>query len=93
MGLFESSERVTPPLNQILYDDFTDLRSGRTREHARIEAFFARLDATLWSRSFGYTSNQGKDYLETTHVAGVGLLQRKRGLAKNGEELCGEYSE
>jgi len=23
----------------------------------------------FWSRSFGYTSNQGKDYLKTTHVA------------------------
>src|SRR5579864_126646 len=26
MGLFESSERVTPPLNQILYDDFNESR-------------------------------------------------------------------
>ncbi len=40
LGLFESGERVTPPLNQILYDDFSDLRSGRTRGDARIEAFF-----------------------------------------------------
>ena len=51
MGLFESGVRVTPPLNQILYDDCSDLRSGRTREDARIEAFFARLDATVCSRS------------------------------------------
>jgi hypothetical protein len=62
---------VTPRLNQILYDDFSDLRSGRTGEDARIEAFFARLDVTFWSRSFAYTNNQGKDYLETTHVACV----------------------
>jgi uncharacterized damage-inducible protein DinB len=26
MGLFESGERVTAPLNQIPYDDFSDLR-------------------------------------------------------------------
>src|SRR5260370_31556042 len=29
MGLFESGERVTPPLNQILYDDFSGLRNAR----------------------------------------------------------------
>ena len=69
MGLFESGERLTPPLNQILYDDFPELRSARVREDLRIEAFFAALDAAFWNRSFAYTNNQGKDYLETAHVA------------------------
>ena len=69
MGLFESGERLTPPLNQILYDDFPELRSARVREDLRIEAFFAALDAAFWNRSFAYTNNQGKDYVETAHVA------------------------
>ena len=69
MGLFESGERVTPPLNQILYDDFPGLRSARVQEDARIEAFFAECDAAFWTRSFAYTNNQGKDYVETAHVA------------------------
>jgi uncharacterized damage-inducible protein DinB len=69
MGLFERGERVTPPLNQILYDDFSSLRSARVREDARIEAFFAGLDPSFWSQSFAYTNNQGKDYVETAHVA------------------------
>jgi len=69
MGLFESGERVTPPLNQILYDDFFGLQSARTREDARVEAFFARLDAAFWTRWFAYTNNQGKNYVETAHVA------------------------
>ncbi len=77
MGLFESGERVTPPLNQILYDDFSDLRSGRTREDARIEAYFARLAVTSWSRSFAYMNNQGKDYLETTHIACTHLFNHQ----------------
>jgi len=47
LGLFESGERLTPPLNQILYDDFSDLRSARTQEDARIEAFFSHLDPPL----------------------------------------------
>jgi uncharacterized damage-inducible protein DinB len=69
MGLFEKGERVTPPLNQILYDDFSSLRSARTCEDARIESFFADLDAAFWGRSFEYTNNQGKDYVEAAHVA------------------------
>jgi uncharacterized damage-inducible protein DinB len=69
LGLFEHGERLTPPLNQILCDDFSDLRSAREREDARIQSFFANLDDAFWSRSFAYTNNQGKDYLETAHVA------------------------
>ena len=69
LGLFESGERATPRLNQILYEDFSSLREARTREDARIEAFFAVLDAGFWRRSFAYTNNQGKDYVESAHVA------------------------
>src|SRR4029077_3712977 len=69
MGLFETGERVTPPLNQILCDDFSGLRSARERDDARIESFFAGLETAFWSRSFAYTNNQGKDYVETAHVA------------------------
>jgi uncharacterized damage-inducible protein DinB len=69
MGLFESGERVTPPLNQIQYDDFPALRGARAREDTRIESFFAGLDSSFWNRSFAYTNNQGRDYVETAHVA------------------------
>jgi len=77
MGLFENGERVPPPLNQILYDHFSVLRSAREREDARIEAFFAGLDAAFWSRSFAYTNNQGKDYVEAAHVAGSHLFNHQ----------------
>src|ERR1700750_1931021 len=40
IGLFERGERVTPPLGQILYDDFPGLRSAREQEDAGIELFF-----------------------------------------------------
>jgi uncharacterized damage-inducible protein DinB len=69
MALFERGDRATPPLNQILYDDFLSLRSARAREDLRIESFFGGLDAAFWDRSFAYTNNQGKDYVETAHVA------------------------
>jgi uncharacterized damage-inducible protein DinB len=69
MGLFEHGDRVTPLLNQILHDNFTALRSARERENARIERFFADRDASFWNQFFTYTDNQGKNYVETAHVA------------------------
>jgi uncharacterized damage-inducible protein DinB len=64
MALFERGDPVTPPLNQILYDDFSSLRRARVREDLRIESFFGGLDAWFWDRSFAYTNHQGKDYVE-----------------------------
>ena len=69
LGLFENGQRVTPPLNEILYDDFASLRNARAGEDARIESFFLDLDVAFWGRSFPYTNNKGKDYVETAHVA------------------------
>jgi uncharacterized damage-inducible protein DinB len=69
MALFESGERLTPPLDQILCDDFFSLRRARAREDSRIEAFFAGLETPFWRQSFAYTNNQGRDYVETAHVA------------------------
>ena len=69
MGLFENGQRVTPPLNEILYDDFPSLRRARAREDARIESFFSGPLVGFWDSSFQYTNNQGKDYVETAHVA------------------------
>src|SRR5262252_7792235 len=77
MGLFQSGQRATPPLNQILYDDFSALRSARVREDARIEAFFDDVDVAFWTRSFAYTNNQGKDYVETAHVACTHLFNHQ----------------
>ena len=77
LGLFESDERLTPPLNQILYDEFSDLRNARTQEDARIEAFFRSPDPVFWSRTFSYTNNQGRDYIETAHVACTHLFNHQ----------------
>jgi uncharacterized damage-inducible protein DinB len=69
LALFENGDRVTPPLNRILYDDFPGLRDARAREDVRLEAFFAGLYDDFWNRSFAYTNNQGKGYVEKAHVA------------------------
>src|SRR5215472_14310648 len=50
MKLFQNGQRETPPLNQILYDDFANLRSARVTEDTRIEEFFDHLDVAFWAR-------------------------------------------
>ena len=77
LGLFESGERLTPPLNQILYHVFSDLRRARTQEDARIETFFRYLEPAFWSQAFSYTNNQGRDYIETAHVACTHLFNHQ----------------
>ena len=77
MGLFETGNPVTPPLNQILYGDFSALRSAREREDTRIESFFSVRDDAFWSRSFAYTNLQGKDYVDTAHVACTHLFNHQ----------------
>jgi len=69
MARFEGAGRTTPALNTVLYDDFSDLRDARKEEDARIEGFFARLEANALDRKLQYTNSQGKEYVEETAVA------------------------
>src|SRR5262249_30271929 len=45
LALFEHGDRVTPPLGQILYDEFAALRAARVEDDARLERFLASIDA------------------------------------------------
>lgn len=77
MGLFQNGERSTPPLGQILYDPFAELRAARETEDARIELFFSGLNDGFWNRSFAYTNNRGKPYVESAHVACTHLFNHQ----------------
>jgi uncharacterized damage-inducible protein DinB len=69
MARFEGQGQSTPPLKAILFDEFPAPRSARVEEDARIEVFLGSLDVAFLARSFPYTNNQGKDYVETATVA------------------------
>ena len=66
---FEGSGATTPPLNTVLFEDFSALRAARADQDARIEAFFASLPAEAFERKFSYVNSQGKDYVESAAVA------------------------
>ena len=69
MARFEGRGRVTPPLNTILFEAFSALRSARADEDKIIESFLERLDAGFLGRSFSYTNNSGRNYIEKAPVA------------------------
>src|SRR3954453_4991021 len=41
LSRFEGGGKTTPPLNTVLYEEFTELRAARVEQDARIEGFFA----------------------------------------------------
>ena len=69
MARFQGGGHSTPPLNSILFEDFADLRSARTREDLEMEGFFERAAADFLDHSFRYTNNMGQEYQEQVPVA------------------------
>lgn len=69
MTRFEGGGQTTPPLREILFDEFPRLRSARREQDARIEAFFANLPDGLLEASLRYTNSRGIEYDEKTSVA------------------------
>jgi uncharacterized damage-inducible protein DinB len=69
MARFEGGGKETPALNTILFEDFAELRAARAEQDARIESFFGGMDASFLERSFPYTNNQGRVYVEAAPVA------------------------
>lgn len=69
MSRFKGGGRVTPPLNSILFENFSELRAARAAEDAAIESFFENIDAEFLNRPLRYTNSQGKDYTDVTNLA------------------------
>lgn len=69
MARFEGGGQTTPPLREILFDEFRRLRSARREQDARIEAFFASPPEGFLEGSLRYTNSRGIEYDEKTSVA------------------------
>lgn len=69
MSRFEGGGETTPPLNTLLFEDFSHLREARAAEDARIESFFGNLRKDFAEQSFAYVNNRGKSYVEAAPVA------------------------
>jgi uncharacterized damage-inducible protein DinB len=69
MARFEGGGQITPPLGEILFDEFPRLRSARREQDARIEAFFTSPPDGFLERSLRYTNNRGIECIEKAPVA------------------------
>jgi uncharacterized damage-inducible protein DinB len=69
MARFAGGGSVTPALNAILFEDFSELRNARTVQDAEIESFFATVDDAFLERTIPYINNQGRAYVESVPVA------------------------
>lgn len=69
MARFEGGGSTTPPLDSILFDDFSELRSARAEQDIAIEIFFERLPNDFLGRSFRYINNQSAECVEEACVA------------------------
>src|SRR3954454_5887966 len=59
MPRFEGGGKTTPPLNTVLYDEFTALREARVKEDERIEAFFGGVGPEFLTRGLQYVNSKG----------------------------------
>ena len=71
MSRFAGSGSTTPPLNTILFGDFSKLLAGRVSQDKVIEDFFETASADFLAKRLVYTNSQGKDCVETTPVAAL----------------------
>lgn len=62
MARFEGGGSTTPPLRTILFDEFAPLRTARSEEDRRIEAFFGHLPVDFLFRKLRYVNSRGESY-------------------------------
>lgn len=55
-----SGDEVSTNLDEILYEDFGELREAREEEDARIEDFAARIDERFLKGTIRYVNNEGR---------------------------------
>jgi uncharacterized damage-inducible protein DinB len=69
MARFEGGGQTTPPLDTILFDEFSELQPARVLQDARIENFFERVTPGFLDGSLHYTNSRGIATVESIPVA------------------------
>jgi uncharacterized damage-inducible protein DinB len=64
MSRFSGAGKTTPPLNTILYDEFSALRTAREQDDLAMEDFFRRAPETFLTDKLSYTNSKGVHYEE-----------------------------
>jgi uncharacterized damage-inducible protein DinB len=69
MARFEGGSGATPPLDTVLFDQFTELRAARAREDGRIEEFFGAATDAFFSGRIKYVNSKGQQRADDPALA------------------------
>ncbi len=64
MSRFSGGGKTTPPLNTVLYNEFSALRAAREQEDVAMEQFFLDAPASFLKHQLSYTNSKGVHYEE-----------------------------
>ena len=70
MSRFSGEGKTTPPLNTVLYDEFSALRTAREQEDTTTEQFFQNAPMSFLTGKLSYTNSRGV-YCEEAAVPAV----------------------
>lgn len=64
MSRFSGGGKTTPPLNTVLYEEFSALRIARQQDDLAMEEFFQNAPASFLTQRLSYTNSKGVPYEE-----------------------------
>lgn len=64
MSRFSGGGKTTPPLNTVLFDEFSALRSAREQDDVAMEDFFRNAPESFLTNTLSYTNSKGVRYEE-----------------------------
>lgn len=66
MSRFSGAGKTTPPLNTVLYDEFSSLRTARQQDDVAMEEFFHNAPESFLTEKLSYTNSKGIHYEEAS---------------------------
>jgi uncharacterized damage-inducible protein DinB len=69
MSRFAGGGATTPPLNTVLFEEFSELHAARVAQDTAIEGFFEGAGEAFLTKRLVYTNSLGKDCVENAPVA------------------------
>lgn len=66
MSRFAGGGKTTPPLNTVLYDNFSGLRTARKQDDLAMEEFFQNAPESFLTKTLAYTNSKGMYYEEAS---------------------------
>ena len=77
MSRFAGAGKTTPPLNTVLYHDFSGLRTAREQDDLAMEDFFRDAPESFLTTKLSYTNSKGVHYEEAAVPAALHMFNHQ----------------